>query len=84
MREFGVPADEFADCFKIIMEIIPVTEDVTEVIRISKDCDDESKASRKYMRLNIAERELMGHGNIWQKEDTYRRYCECCVTNSEL
>ena len=42
MREFGVPADEFADCFKIIMKIIPVTEDVPEVIRISKDCDDES------------------------------------------
>lgn len=41
VREFGVPADEFADCFKIIMEIIPVTEDVPEVIRISKDCDDE-------------------------------------------
>lgn len=41
MREFEVPADEFADCFKIIMEIIPVTEDVPEVIRISKDCDDE-------------------------------------------
>lgn len=41
MREFGVPADEFADCFKIIMEIIHVTEDVPEVIRISKDCDDE-------------------------------------------
>ena len=41
MREFGVPADEFVDCFKIIMEIIPVTEYVPEVIRISKDCDDE-------------------------------------------
>jgi len=41
VREFGVPADEFADCFKIIMKIIPVTEDVPEVIRISKDCDDE-------------------------------------------
>ena len=41
VREFGVPADEFADCFKIIMEIIPVTEDVPEVIKISKDCDDE-------------------------------------------
>ena len=40
-REFGVPADEFADCFKIIREIIPVTEDVPEAIRISEDCDDE-------------------------------------------
>ena len=27
--------------FEIIMEIIPVTEYVPEVIRISKDCDDE-------------------------------------------
>ena len=41
VREFGVPADEFADCFKIIREIIPVTEDVPEAIRISEDCDDE-------------------------------------------
>ena len=40
-REFGVPADEFADCFKIIREIVPVTEDVPEAIRISEDCDDE-------------------------------------------
>lgn len=40
-RELGVPADEFADCFKIIKEIIPVTEDVPEAIRISEDCDDE-------------------------------------------
>ena len=40
-RELGVPADEFADCFKIIQEIIPVTEDVPEAIRISEDCDDE-------------------------------------------
>ena len=40
-REFGVPADEFADCFKIIREIIPVTEDVPEAIRISEDCDEE-------------------------------------------
>lgn len=39
--EFGVPADEFADCFKIIREIIPVTEDVPEAIRISEDCDEE-------------------------------------------
>lgn len=42
-REFGVPADEFADCFKIISEIIPVTEDVPEAIRISEDCDDEEE-----------------------------------------
>ena len=41
VREFGVLADEFADCFKIIREIIPVTEDVPEAIRISEDCDDE-------------------------------------------
>lgn len=41
VREFGVPADEFANCFKIIREIIPVTEDVPEAIRISEDCDDE-------------------------------------------
>lgn len=41
VREFGVPADEFADCFKIIREIIPVTEDVPEAIRISEDCEDE-------------------------------------------
>ena len=34
-------ADEFADCFKIIREIIPVTEDVPEAIRISEDCDEE-------------------------------------------
>ena len=40
-RKFGVPADEFADCFKIIKEIIPVTEDVPEAIRISEDCEDE-------------------------------------------
>ena len=40
-REFGVPADEFVDCFKIIREIIPVTEDVPEAIKISEDCDDE-------------------------------------------
>ena len=40
-REFGVPADEFADCFKAIREIIPVTEDVPEAIRISEDCEDE-------------------------------------------
>ena len=39
-REFGVPADEFADCFKIIKEIIPVTEDVPEAIKISEDCDE--------------------------------------------
>lgn len=44
VREFGVPADEFADCFKIIRKIIPVTEDVPEAIRInedSEDCEDE-------------------------------------------
>lgn len=41
VREFIVPADEFADCFKIIKGIIPVTEDVPEAIRISEDCDDE-------------------------------------------
>ena len=40
-REFGVAADEFADCFKIVREIIPVTEDVPEAIRISENCDDE-------------------------------------------
>ena len=40
-REFGVPADEFSDCFKIIREIIPVTEDAPEAIRISENCDDE-------------------------------------------
>lgn len=40
-REFGVPADEFADCFKIIREIIPATEEVPEAIRISEDCEDE-------------------------------------------
>ena len=40
-REFGVPADKFADCFKIIREIIPVTEEVPEAIRISEDCEDE-------------------------------------------
>ncbi len=39
--ESGVPADEFADCFKIIKEIIPVTENVLEAIRISEDYDDE-------------------------------------------
>ena len=39
--DVGVPADEFADCFKIIREIIPVTEDVPEAIRISEDCDEE-------------------------------------------
>ena len=42
-REFGAPADEFADCFKIIREIIPVTEDVPEAIRISEDCEDEDE-----------------------------------------
>ena len=36
-REFAVPADEFLECFKIIREIIPVTEDVPEAIRISED-----------------------------------------------
>ena len=39
--EFWVPADEFADCFKIIREIIPVAEDVPKAIRISEDCEDE-------------------------------------------
>ncbi len=42
-REFRAPADEFADCFKIISEIIPVTEDVPEAIRINEDCDDEEE-----------------------------------------
>lgn len=42
-REFGVPADEFADCFKIIREIIPVIEDVPEAIRISEDCEEEDE-----------------------------------------
>ncbi len=42
-REFGAPADEFAECFKIIREIIPVTEDAPEVIRLSEDCDDEDE-----------------------------------------
>lgn len=36
-RGFGVPADEFADCFKIIREIVPVTEDVLELIKISEE-----------------------------------------------
>ena len=40
VREFGVPADEFAECFKIIREITPMTEGVSEVIRLSEDCDD--------------------------------------------
>ena len=40
-REFGVPADEFADCFKIIREIIAMTEDVPEAIRINEDYDEE-------------------------------------------
>ena len=43
VREFGVPADEFAECFKIIREIIPVSEEVPEAIRISEDCDDEDE-----------------------------------------
>ena len=42
-REFGIPADEFADCFKNIREIIPVTEDVPEAIRISEDCEDKDE-----------------------------------------
>ncbi len=39
-REFGAPANEFAECFKIIMEIIPATEDVPEAIRIIEDEDE--------------------------------------------
>ncbi len=42
-RGFGVPADEFAECFKIISEIIPVTEDIPAAIRLSEDCDDEEE-----------------------------------------
>ena len=42
-RGCGLPADEFEDCFKIISEIIPVTEDVPEAIRISEGCDDEEE-----------------------------------------
>ena len=36
-RGFRVSADEFADCFKIIREIVPVTEDVLEPIKISEE-----------------------------------------------
>ena len=43
VREFGVPADEFAECFKIVREIIPVSEEIPEAIRISEDCDDEDE-----------------------------------------
>ena len=42
-REFGVPADEFEECFKIISEIIPVTEDIPAVIRLSEEYDDEEE-----------------------------------------
>lgn len=42
-RGFGVPADEFEECFKIISEIIPVTEDIPAAIRLSEDCDDEEE-----------------------------------------
>lgn len=35
-RNFFAPADEFEECFKIIGEIIPVTEDIPMAIRLSE------------------------------------------------
>ena len=43
VRDFGVPADEFEECFKIISEIIPVTEEIPAAIRLGEDCDDEEE-----------------------------------------
>ena len=40
MRTFEATADEFDECFKIIREIIPVTENIPEVIRVDDDCDE--------------------------------------------
>ena len=39
-RSFELPADEFAECFKIIRELIPVTENIPEAIRLEDDCDE--------------------------------------------
>ena len=39
-RSFELPATEFDECFKIIREIIPVTENIPEVIRVDGDCDE--------------------------------------------